>query len=187
MIVERAAGLFNSLGYYRASLSDVMNATGLEKGGIYNHFASKDELAVASFEFSVKAHGSVIKKAVDSADDPMDKLNAFVDGFRSLVRNPPIPGGCPLLNCATENDDGNQVLAEKVRLAMESLLNFAEILVQNAQQKRQLASKYDSRQIATFLVSSLEGGVMLTRLYNDPNRMEFVAQSLKNYLCDLKN
>src|SRR5207247_2001481 len=37
-IVEMAAPVFNRQGYVGASMRDLISATGLEKGGIYNHF-----------------------------------------------------------------------------------------------------------------------------------------------------
>ena len=43
-IIAQAAPLFNQLGYEGCSLQDIMDATGLEKGGIYRHFGSKEEL-----------------------------------------------------------------------------------------------------------------------------------------------
>jgi AcrR family transcriptional regulator len=42
-ILFEAACLFNVKGYSGAALSDMMHATGLEKGGIYNHFESKEK------------------------------------------------------------------------------------------------------------------------------------------------
>ena len=45
-IVKQAAALFNQKGYSGSSISDIMQATGLQKGGIYNHFNSKEELAL---------------------------------------------------------------------------------------------------------------------------------------------
>src|SRR5215469_8373534 len=44
-IIRKAAPIFNQKGYDGAALSDLMRATGLEKGGIYRHFESKQELA----------------------------------------------------------------------------------------------------------------------------------------------
>ena len=37
-IIRKAAPIFNRKGYSGAALSDLMRATGLEKGGIYRHF-----------------------------------------------------------------------------------------------------------------------------------------------------
>ena len=51
-IIKEAANIFNQNGYAGSSISDVMKATGLKKGGIYNHFASKDELAIAAFDYA---------------------------------------------------------------------------------------------------------------------------------------
>ena len=42
-IVEKAAPLFNKKGFEGTSLSDLMQATGLQKGGIYRHFSGKEE------------------------------------------------------------------------------------------------------------------------------------------------
>ena len=51
-IVRNAAPLFNTKGYEGTSLSDLMAATGLQKGGIYRHFASKEELAAEAFDYA---------------------------------------------------------------------------------------------------------------------------------------
>src|SRR6202171_5234257 len=54
-IVEAAAPIFNQRGYEGSSLNDLMEATGLKKGGIYRHFTSKEELAVEAFDYTSAA------------------------------------------------------------------------------------------------------------------------------------
>ena len=54
-IVQRAASTFNVQGYAGTSMSDLMQATGLEKGGIYNHFTNKEELAIAAFDYRFRS------------------------------------------------------------------------------------------------------------------------------------
>src|SRR5271170_2332921 len=51
-IIRKSAPLFNQRGYEGTSLSDLMEATGLQKGGIYRHFSSKEELATEAFDYS---------------------------------------------------------------------------------------------------------------------------------------
>jgi TetR/AcrR family transcriptional regulator, transcriptional repressor for nem operon len=53
-IIQRAAPIFNQHGYSGASISDIMRATGLQKGGIYNHFETKEQLAIESFHYAVR-------------------------------------------------------------------------------------------------------------------------------------
>ena len=52
-IVELAAPVFNRQGYVGASMRDLIDATGLEKGGIYNHFGSKEQLALEAYDFAM--------------------------------------------------------------------------------------------------------------------------------------
>ena len=51
-IIRKAAPIFNQRGYHGAALSDLMKATGLEKGGIYRHFDSKEQLAAEAFDYA---------------------------------------------------------------------------------------------------------------------------------------
>src|ERR1700740_3646198 len=51
-IVEQSAAVFNQRGYSGTSMSELMAATGLEKGGLYRHFASKQDLAAAAFDYA---------------------------------------------------------------------------------------------------------------------------------------
>ena len=53
-IIRKAAPIFNQKGYEGAALSDLMEATGLEKGGIYRHFDSKQQLAAEAFDYAWK-------------------------------------------------------------------------------------------------------------------------------------
>ena len=57
LILERAAPVFNKRGYAGASMSELVEATGIEKGGIYNHFGSKEELAVDALAISLIVDG----------------------------------------------------------------------------------------------------------------------------------
>ncbi len=182
MILEKAAGLFNSRGYFGASMSDVMEVTGLEKGGIYNHFGSKDELALAVFDHNVATSGAKLLSAVEQHDNALDKLTAIVDSFANVVSNPTLPGGCPLLNSAIESDDAHPALRARVRIAMLKLLGLVESIVIKGIESKELADDLSPYSVATHLVASLEGAIMLAKLYDDPARFSAVAVSLKQYI-----
>ena len=51
-IIKDAAALLNQYGFSGFSMSELMKATGLEKGGIYRHFDSKEQLAAEAFEYA---------------------------------------------------------------------------------------------------------------------------------------
>lgn len=182
MILEKAAGLFNSRGYFGASMSDVMEVTGLEKGGIYNHFDSKDELAMAAFDHVVAINGAKLLLAIKEHDNSLDKLMAIVDSFHNVVQNPTIPGGCPLLNSAVESDDAHPAMRARVQAAMLKLLALVESIVAKGIECNELSDDLSPYSVATYLIASLEGAIMLAKLYDDPARFSAVAVSLKQYI-----
>src|SRR5437870_12756972 len=84
MILHRAAGVFNRKGYFGASMADIMEATGLEKGGIYRHFTSKDDLALEAFDFAVDLVRQEFQNAIKDKRDAIDRLRAIVGVYRAM-------------------------------------------------------------------------------------------------------
>src|SRR5215472_791611 len=119
-IIEQTAPLFNQKGFFGSSLTDIMEATGLKKGGIYNHFGSKEELALQAFDYAAACVSERLSQMLTEKQTPVERLLAFAAVFCDLATNPPVPGGSPLLNTAIESDDAHPVLRERVRRAMDS-------------------------------------------------------------------
>ncbi len=44
----------NTKDYFRSSINDLVRETGLKKGGIYNHFGSKEQLALEAFDYAAE-------------------------------------------------------------------------------------------------------------------------------------
>src|ERR1700692_5155036 len=80
-IVAEAAALFNQHGFEGGSISELMKATGLEKGGIYRHFSSKEELAVEAFDFAWQAALEARMQDLDVVPNSVDRLQKFVAKF----------------------------------------------------------------------------------------------------------
>src|SRR6266853_5930104 len=97
-ILARSAQLFNRQGYFGASLTDIMRETGLEKGGIYNHFASKEQLALEAFDYAYTLVSQRTRLALADKKHAVARLYAILTVFQSLVDDPPVAGGCPILN-----------------------------------------------------------------------------------------
>ncbi|MEC4815269.1 MAG: TetR/AcrR family transcriptional regulator, partial [Scytonema sp. PMC 1069.18] len=104
-ILQQAAELFNQQGYAGASISDIMRVTGLQKGGIYNHFKSKDDLALQAFDFAIAQFKQSYADVLRNKQHAIERLQAIIDVFRSNINDPIIKGGCPILNTAIESDD----------------------------------------------------------------------------------
>ncbi len=181
-IVAHAAEVFNVRGAGGASLSDIMAATGLKKGGIYNHFGSKEELALASF---AHAAGLVERRFVDVWREPgIAALLAFVAEFRGYVRNPPLAGGCPLLNTAIDSDDTHPALRERAQALAGELRERLRRAAAEGQARGEIRRDVDGETLATVMLATLEGGVMLSKLDGDPAHLERCADFLEAYIAD---
>jgi AcrR family transcriptional regulator len=184
-IVESAAAVFNQKGYAGASIADVMEVTGLRKGGIYRHFESKEELAVAAFDFAVDRMADRFRSALLGQGTALGKLGAVIGVYAELPTNPPVPGGCPVLNTAVEADDSNPVLRERARQAVSNLLRFLAKLVREGQETGELRTDVVPSEVAHVVLCSLEGAVMLSQLSRQETAMRHTTEHLVAYLGSL--
>src|SRR5215469_8561210 len=99
-IIAAAAPLFNKQGYAACALKDIMEATGLEKGGIYRHFESKEEIAAEAFDYAWAISMALRRKGLDEIGDPIEQLKSHIGSFANRSS---IPGGCPLLNTGVDS------------------------------------------------------------------------------------
>ena len=180
-IIRKAAPIFNQKGYEGAALSDLMEATGLEKGGIYRHFDSKQQLAAEAFDYAWKL-------ALDTRFEGTEAISNRVDRLKQIVRNfwerrsGLVPGGCPLLNTAIDSDDGNPQLREKARRALRSWLDRLRSIIEQGQRRGEIRSEIDSAGLATLIVSTLEGSLMVSRLERRDQPRDWACRQLQEYL-----
>jgi TetR/AcrR family transcriptional repressor of nem operon len=186
VIVKRAAALFNTRGYFGSSMNDIVRETGLEKGGIYNHFSSKEELACAAFDYSTALMRERFEAALASRGGTVERLFAIVDVLGCLADDPPVAGGCPVLNTAVESDGAHPELKKRAAEAMEGWLRLIGRTVKEGVRTGELASDTDPRKTASVVVATLEGAVMLSRLCSDPAHMSGAVEHLKEYLKSLE-
>jgi TetR/AcrR family transcriptional regulator, transcriptional repressor for nem operon len=179
-IIRKAAPIFNQKGYDGAALSDLMRATGLEKGGIYRHFSSKEELAAEAFDYAWRETLEARVHDLDAVANSVDRLRQLLANF--VERRGIIPGGCPLLNTAIDTDDGNSVLRERARSALRGWRDYVASIIRMGIKAQEIRPRIDARRLATLIISSLEGAVMVYRLERDEEALRAVRAHLENYL-----
>lgn len=187
-IVGRVVGVFNRKGYWGASLADLLDATGLEKGGLYHHFGSKEDLALEAFDHAVDALRRRIRASLRGAREAVPRLQRLADVWVAWTERPPFPGGCPLLNTAVEADDTHPALRARARAAMSELRDdtVARVLRRGIE-RGELRSDLDVEAEADLFVAAIEGGIMLTRLHRDRARMRRVAAMLHAHAESLRS
>jgi TetR/AcrR family transcriptional repressor of nem operon len=180
-IVRKAAPLFNQKGFEGTSLSDLMEATGLQKGGIYRHFSSKEELAVEAFDYAWQKAVSGRLDGVVELPDAVDRLKRMVENFVHK-RSGLVPGGCPLLNTAVEADDGNPILRARARRALQAWTERLTKVISAGIKKRQICRGVDTRKLSQRIIGSLEGALLISRLTGTDAPLREVREILDEYL-----
>jgi len=179
-IIAEAASLFNQRGFEGGSLSELMEATGLEKGGIYRHFSSKEELAAEAFDYAWKLALDTRMHDLERIPNSVDKLKQFIANF--IDRRSSVPGGCPLLNTAIDADDGNPILRERARAGLHDWRDRLRSIVDQGIKRGEIRRGVNAKEVATLIISSLEGALVIGRLERNRQALAAARSHLERYL-----
>lgn len=181
VIIRQAAPIFNRKGFEGAAMSDLMQATGLEKGGIYRHFKSKQQLAAEAFDYAWDVAFQLRTKDTEQISNSVDRLQQLVRNFRER-REGLVPGGCPLLNTAIDADNGNSVLRRKAERALDGWMDRLRTIVEQGKRAREIRAEVHADEVAATIISTLEGSLMISRLQRSDRPIDQGCRHLARYL-----
>ena len=193
-IIEKSAVLFNQKGFNGTSMSDIMEATGMSKGGIYGNFKRdgldkngvKEEIAVAAFEHAVIKVYSEIGKRTKVIDNAIDKLKSVVYFYKERVLDPPIEGGCPIQNTAISIDDSTLILKDRVNAAMAEWHRRVIWTVEKGIEKGEIKPDANASEVADLFIGMIEGGIMLAKIMDSKAPFDSMSKQLLKMIGELK-
>lgn len=180
-IIRQAAPIFNRKGFDGAAMSDLMRATGLEKGGIYRHFDSKQQLAAEAFDYAWNKASSARLEGLEEIPNTVDRLKQMIRNFRDR-RQGLVAGGCPLLNTAIDSDNGNPVLRRKALRALDSWLSRLRGIVAEGHGRGEIRADVRAEDVAALIAGTLEGSLMLSRLERSDAPLDVACRHLEEFL-----
>lgn len=184
-IVEMTAPVFNEKGYTGTSLNDMTNATGLTKGSIYGNFANKDEVALAAFDHNLQKVGAIIRQEMDKKTSARDQLMVYVHVYENFLKHPFPPGGCPILNTATEADDTHPLLKQKAADAIQRWKNTIIGIIEKGIQQGEFNKNAPAEQTALTMIALIEGCIMIAKLTGKMNYRKAIMQSVEKVIDEL--
>ena len=180
-ILERAAPLLNRHGFQSAPVSEIMRVTGLQKGGLYNHFESKEELALAAFDLLMERINRKVMEVHRSLESPLAQLTAHVrlisSGGTTVTE-----GGCPMANSMVESDDANPALRARVAKVLERWRALITHTVARGIVAGEIRADVNPDEVATRIICGLEGGHLLRHFYDEGRYLEQMGQFLMDYI-----
>lgn len=183
-IVAAASRLMQIKGYNATSLDDLLNASGVGKGSFYHYFRSKEDLGHAILDRIV---ASFIERTVDPCFSdpgvkPLTQIRCFLDRVVEAQRERNCVGGCPLGNLASELSDVHPGFRARLAGVFSAWRARLTMALREALGRGEVGGDCRPEAVAHFLVASLEGAILMTKLTKDIAVMEQCVGELKRYL-----
>ncbi|GAB3497012.1 TetR/AcrR family transcriptional regulator [Spirosoma knui] len=177
-IIEKAAPIFNRKGMAGTSISDIMEATKLAKGGVYGNFENKDEICLEVFNYLLKRLSTEIDGYASEEVTAKGKLFALLDYYRdNLLRSD--FGGCPILNFGVEADDTNPVIKQRVNQSIKAMQSRISNLIIQGIANGEFNDTFDAELFAIKMFTMLEGAILIGRIQNSNHQMSLLVDLLK--------
>jgi TetR/AcrR family transcriptional regulator, transcriptional repressor for nem operon len=185
-ILRKSGILFNTQGYKATSISDITAATGFTKGAIYRHFASKDGLEMETLMHLSVLMFEKLRDRIKEKKTAGEKLRTIFNYFESYISNPPLKGGCPLMNAAIEADDSNPVLRKAALKILSGLRESIVTMLENGIKHKQIKAGIDKEFYATLIIAGLEGAIMMSKLSGNNDDIKRIVGHLDKQLREVE-
>jgi len=186
-IVDQSLQLFSVKGYYNTSIKDVLMATGLTKGGLYGHFSSKEEIWYAVYDQAVDIWRSLVFKEIRQCEDPLERLNSFIrNDMENYLGGEVFDGGCFFLNMLVELSGQSTSMSKHILRGFVRLSHLLRLWLEEAREKSILRPDLNLREIANFIVITVNGAAALYISSRDRTIIDQTINQLHGYVENLR-
>jgi TetR/AcrR family transcriptional regulator, transcriptional repressor for nem operon len=179
-LIETARTLFLQNGYGNTGIAQILKTADVGSGSLYHFFPTKEDLLLAVLQkYKELLWPMVIQPVFDRVQDPIERIFGVLDGYRQMLVMMDFAMGCPIGNLALELSNSHpaarQLLAENFtgwRLAIEQCLKEAA---------DRLPEHTSAEGLAQFVLTTMEGAVMLARTYRNLEPYNVAVTQLRDY------
>jgi AcrR family transcriptional regulator len=174
-IVEQAAELFAERGIAATSVDEVLASAGAGKGQFYHYFRGRDELAAAAVEFRCAQVVAGLTQALATVSS-LAGLEQALAGFAAGFEESGMPG-CPIGTLATEVAGRNEEARLQAAAGFDAWERLLADALERIRQRRELRADADPAVLATGLLASLEGGMVLSQARKDMTSLRVAVEA----------
>ena len=186
-IIEKSLQLFSVKGYYNTSISDILAAADLTKGGLYGHYASKEDIWYAVYDEAVGIWKGIVFKGIRNNADPLRRIEKFIENdMLDYLGTDVFEGGCFFLNMLVELSGQSAAMSKQILRGFVRLSGLLRSWLEEADQKGMLQENLDLKEVSNFIIISLNGAAALYISSRDRNILDQTVQQLRFYISQLK-
>jgi TetR/AcrR family transcriptional regulator, transcriptional repressor for nem operon len=188
-IIHESLRQFSSKGFMSTSISDILEAAGASKGGLYNHFKSKEDLFYAALSEARKIWRQRNLAGLESCARPLDKIRLILENYRDryLADSESLPGGCVFVALAVELHDQQPHLARAVHEGFARFQGMIKRLLDEEQAAGHLKAGLDTGMVAEVIFSGLLGACVSYSADKSTEHLNRSIQSLLDFLTMASN
>jgi TetR/AcrR family transcriptional repressor of nem operon len=169
-LIDGGSKVLFEKGFHAASVNHIVAAAGVPKGSFYNHFDSKEALAL---EVTARyARSYRVDQLPAGEGSPLARLRAHFEAIieRTVARG--VELGCLLGNFSTELVGHSQPISEYVAASFDQWSAAVAATLEQAQAVGELAPSLDTTALGAFIVDAYEGAVARAKVSGDPGPLD---------------
>jgi TetR/AcrR family transcriptional repressor of nem operon len=179
-IVRTAMELFWAKGYQSTSIADILSRSQVHSGSLYHFFPGKQQVLLAVLEaYRDGIEPWLLAPAWSGVDDPRERIFALLNGYRTNLVGTEFMYGCPIGSLALELHEPDPPVRERLAKNFSNWVDAIEECLDAAGER--VPRGTDKRALAEFVLTTMEGGVMLARSYRDIGYFDRAIGELKQY------
>ncbi len=162
-VLTESMQVFWSEGYDGTSLSDLMQATNLQKGSIYKAFKDKHTLFIAALKNYLETTHEFDKQHLENTESPKQAIYKWLSSDLKSVCGQSVKRGCLMVNALNERAYKDDEVKKLVNNHIAGLLKLLTNIIKRGQEKQEFRDDIKCNELAQLIVSSLVGMVTLTK------------------------
>jgi TetR/AcrR family transcriptional repressor of nem operon len=179
-LIQAARNLFWEQGYAATGIAQILKSAGVNSGSLYHFFPTKEDLLLAVLDwYTNNLYTMVIHPVTGRVEDPIERVFGVLDGYRQLLFATDFSKGCPIGNLSLELSDAypavREVLARNFRNWRDAIRRFLD------EAAGRLPEDTDTAALATFVLTTMEGAVMLCRAFRSSDPYDQAISRLRDY------
>ena len=175
--------LVHQRGFGASSVRDITQAAGVPLGSFTNHFASKEAFGLEVLERYREMTSAAVKATLrNDRLPPIRRLRAWIDGQLEYLRADEMRRGCLYGNLSAEASEASDAIRFRVASVFAENQASVAYCLEAAIEAGQVAPNTDVQELAGFIVSSLQGAILVAKSQRSPIPVERFARVLFQHL-----
>lgn len=184
-VLDKAMAVFWKKGYEGTSIQDLVDATKLNRFGMYEEFGSKKGLFLEALDKYCNEVIGEVYAALEAPPQDMSCIRNFFEAVRDHMSEGRGPRGCFIANTAIEATLLGPRALQRVQRCWDRLEAAFLACLKTSQQKGEIAGDVDISKIAQYLVGVTQGFALVGRSGIRPERLQSMASTTLEHLSSL--